>query len=109
MRDKLILVSANDTTYSGTIPNPIVPEYPQICTPLTVSQSNRSFVSKVVRYYMNTDISWYKKTHRLRWVFCYTCKFVCISKGFAGISAGIHETACNGILPSKPALHRFGY
>ena len=24
---------------------------------------------------MNTDISWYKKTHRTRWVFCYTCKY----------------------------------
>ena len=24
---------------------------------------------------MNTDISWYKKTHRMRWVFCYTCKY----------------------------------
>ena len=25
---------------------------------------------------MNTDISWYKKTRRLRRVFCYTCKSV---------------------------------
>ena len=24
---------------------------------------------------MNTDISWYKKTHRMWWVFCYTCKY----------------------------------
>jgi len=23
---------------------------------------------------MNTDISWYKKTHLARWVFCFTCK-----------------------------------
>ena len=24
---------------------------------------------------MDTDISWYKKAHRMRWVFCYTCKY----------------------------------
>ena len=30
--------------------------------------------SSPVQTTMNTDISWYRKTHRLRWVFCYTCK-----------------------------------
>ena len=31
--------------------------------------------SNPTRSAMNTDISWYKKTHRMRWVFCYTCKY----------------------------------
>ena len=31
--------------------------------------------SNPTRSAMNTDISWYKKTHRMWWVFCYTCKY----------------------------------
>ena len=62
---------------------------PQMCYYINVAARNADVAQSVERILgkdevtssnlvissMNTDISWYKKTHRTRWVFCYTCKY----------------------------------
>jgi hypothetical protein len=32
--------------------------------------------------YIETDISWYKKAHRLRWAFLFACKIGCVEVNF---------------------------
>ena len=51
---------------------------------------------------MNTDISWYKKTRRLRRVFCYTCKSVNESR-VNGFSLQEHT---NGLALTFSAIQR---
>lgn len=53
----------------------------------------------VTSYY--TDISWYKETHRLRWVFCYPCRFRTESARFESSFAGMHEPAHIGNFARK--------
>ena len=52
---------------------------------------------------MNTDISWYKKTHRMRWVFCYPCKHRAECARFQSGFAGIHDSAHTGNFLRKNA------
>ncbi len=43
-----------------------------------------------------TDTSWYKETHRLRWVSCYPCKHRAKCTRFQSGFAGVHDPAHMG-------------